>query len=737
MTELNKFYDEFYAVYQSEYNKLVDAGNIPNEKVSQFLASVPYDTSFSHFDRLSDRFPDLKYTYNFPKANISSVCFKMMSPETGIESAYAYLYCDENTPIFFCYSSALKSQDGEYRSRVIPYEQFEKHYATFIDFLAPIEELIVDKIEAGLITLFALFYQSRVKPGVKLRKFIDKKRLPIKFYMICWLVDYFNIHLGLEENHINPHYKQLIYSPDDSDVLSTLMENPNFYHIRQGFIALVQLYEDITTGERDPEKFRVVLSVGQKIIPITVMEVLSFGDINFGVWHEMYINTITTNMVMNLICPSFPLSGEYFYVQNVDENLFDNPAMWEKFEHSKIACKISDQLREIDKYNYVSGDLNRGPRTKQFLSLSKKIHESIINADSNICLTSLAICTVSEYTGRTVRDIPKLVKSNMYPMYQNLFSTLYFKKHIFEFIYALYCLNTKFGIMHGDLHLNNVTMCVNVNTVFDEKSYAVYVVGGTAYYFSHNGVFSTLIDFSRAILGDVNMLTEDFGQAFASTHTIRQQGLLLKLIEQHFPQLYSAHKDNLTTIVVKKFPEMFKIATSIDTFVLLSNFKAMFTLDENFKDVKTEKTLLDFIDEITDYVETSVSDNLVALLKDPTRTLTRWPHLEIIERFYSDHLLDDAFVAKKPKIIEIFNSNNDIKYDVQDPGTWNMVMKTDKVNELLAKYHQTELLKEMKTYEQFWHKYYGVDYSAGIKKLVQKYAEKEKNYIPIEPWMLE
>ena len=47
-----------------------------------------------------------------------------------------------------------------------------------------------------------------------------------------------------------------------------------------------------------------------------------------------------------------------------------------------------------------------------------------------------------------------------------------FQKYMFEIIYSLYCLNLR-GIIHGDLHLNNVTLNKK-NLNVKDNNYVIY-----------------------------------------------------------------------------------------------------------------------------------------------------------------------------------------------------------------------------------------------------------------------
>ena len=63
-------------------------------------------------------------------------------------------------------------------------------------------------------------------------------------------------------------------------------------------------------------------------------------------------------------------------------------------------------------------------------------------------MSNVALCTISEYVGRTIADIPHLItKTARYKkIYSNVFRIDYFRKYMFEIVYALYCANSKCGV---------------------------------------------------------------------------------------------------------------------------------------------------------------------------------------------------------------------------------------------------------------------------------------------------
>ncbi len=359
----------------------------------------------------------------------------------------------------------------------------------------------------------------------------------------------------------------------------------------------------------------------------------------------------------------------------------------------------------------------------------------------------------SEYVGRTLRDMPAIIqqarkissklKSDTHMVFTD---NGLFTKHMFEYIYAFYCMNTKLGIVHGDLHMNNTTINRLYNTKhvdgssFIANPHAVYIVNETAYCFPHLGMFSTIIDFSRAIIGDYKRVVDEFSIRYADMYFSDQNERVLQILFQYFPTLFEQHKDAITKLAQTNFPLMFKIMTAIDTYTIMTNIAAMFTIDTAFSKGKIDiapgaEALLR---KLIDHAELLVTTNILAALEGTISVPEdiEWPNLIILSEHFKSYILDDAKMKKYPaegpefNIIEIFNSNNEIQYEIEDYDTWGPLLSLDKAIELYKKYKlPAEKFNE-------WLAFKNYDEDAILQDLTAKYAQKEQDVLEFESWML-
>ena len=246
----------------------------------------------------------------------------------------------------------------------------------------------------------------------------------------------------------------------------------------------------------------------------------------------------------------------------------------------------------LEKNNARAG---QGPRlipiNDLFERLSNKIKTCIEYAESNIVLADIAILIHTEHVGRTLRDNPPLVQRwlaiNPEFVDRSLFSPVFFPKHLFEFAFALLSMNSRLKMTHGDLHLNNATIFKLFDTAQLERLFApsgkpkiAYVLGPQrAYVFEHIGLFSMLIDFSRAIIGDFGKLKRDFGIDFADQYFKHQNYRILHMLYQYFPNYTTKNKNKLLAAMLTNFDAFFRVITVVDMFVLARNLSSMFELE--------------------------------------------------------------------------------------------------------------------------------------------------------------
>jgi hypothetical protein len=485
---------------------------------------------------------------------------------------------------------------------------------------------------------------------------------------------------------------------------------------------------------------------GQKIFPISAIEVIKTEDINYNVWRELYITDICSNLVLNLISPSFPAAIGWFYIRNSNAILYDNAAMVQRYANSKIADKIISELLSIDKHNYVKNIKDFGPIDGRFGHLSELIHEDMVYADSELRMSNVSLCMLMEYVGRTLQDIPKIIlaKDMMQDYSYELdkpFSTLrIFEKILFEYIYALFCINSKSNLIHGDLHMNNVTiyqlhrkLIEKVNV--EDKRHVVYLIRDKCYIFPHIGLFAAIIDFSRGIIGDYGRIEHEFSPLYAEKYFSDQYMRVIDIISYHLPELFLAQSSIIKNITRSNFPLIFKILTLVDTITLSKNMQTLFTSEE-YMTIGIGEGIMPMIIS----VETLATTMLISYMKGAisgkytNATDIEWPNYTIISTIFASHLYSGSRLREEianMDIVDIFNENNPIAYDVSDYDQWGPILSTEQEEE----YRRKNKLKPDPVYTK-WKNIVRIDETENLKAIYDEYLTKDVDIVEYEPWML-
>lgn len=774
--------------YTAEYIGQLQLSSIQDQKIGRILQEKFYYTR-SHKNRITKNIQYLKYVYVFGRADIIVTCFKIILDEVNCIYAYLYSRCigqrisEESDRVehdlehlFICTGPTFHSQDGEYRARVISWKQYMDLMQKYEDTIAMVEALIVGKMIEGRMTFQVDFYYPVKCNATTIESFINNMRLPIYFFALCWICDYYEYNEKISPNHINPAYKLIIHdadNPDDKETFDEIIQKIGRDEYLSMKYRIEYAFPDINAGN----KYLSELGCGQKIIPMNAYEISAPNDICYSIWREIYLSSLTSNLVLNLLSPSFPFINNWFYIQNAHGGLFDNLAMHEKYDHSDIASGVAERLKAADEFNYVNHDRDEGPINKKFGRLSYKLYDAISYADRDIKLTDLAICITSEYVGRTLRDIPILVKNGAnIPDIDTVFGDPnIFRKHIFEFLYGFDCMNRNFGIIHGDFHLNNATIYRLYRMPTKESAHYIadpsiaYICDDDVYIFPHRGLFSMIIDFSRGIICDKEKLEHDFGPIYTEKYLIEQQTRIMSMIYHYFPKLVNAYNAKLSQLITVDLALAFKILTAIDTYVLANGLLTMFTTSPIFKNqpgivintsdasdissgtlsnIKLAANAIDLVTKISTSAEKFISMNLIAAMDGRiTCNDIPWFNRDMIKTHFRDFIytsnkaptLDASSINLNangpgtssqtiPTIIEIFNNNAKLNSNIDDYSTWGPLLNIDKENELRKKFGL-----ELDPIAVRWAEYRSHDESDIIDAITDKYKEKNPN---IDKWAL-
>ena len=288
-------------------------------------------------------------------------------------------------------------------------------------------------------------------------------------------------------------------------------------------------------------------------------------DPTIRVWREIIIWKLVSSLPMNLVTPGIPVYNLWFNINNSQSKLFNNPNM------------LSRHTSTPDENRFKQTDLS-----------------------------DISIAIICESTGSTINNTLIFHESEEYlKKNQDLFtSPIHFMKYIFEITYTLYCLNTRIGVIHIDLHLNNTTMNSLYQPYFDyeldilnvkpaENDVIIYHVGDELYYsFPHIIKYATVIDFSRSIVKPESIKDHLKAKHMYKKFVLNQTDIILKWYSRYMPDLFAEFQTEIKNACNTNFNMVFKLISAIDMYfhsVLLLKFFDKHTHITKHKSVDTIK----------------------------------------------------------------------------------------------------------------------------------------------------
>nr|SMH63309.1 Hypothetical protein FSTVLC9_274 [Faustovirus] len=730
-----KYAEKVIEYYYTEHKKLIHYDTI----AADLRDKIIYDENFfSSMERMTRQLQIINYLYLFPKSGTTCAYFSFHYENTKANYAFLYITTPDFTDAsldtaFICTGPTFKSQDGEYRHRMLPmsqvmrvFEQYKTQFDIFIDNrMAPLNK--------GKFTLsYEICNSIKFNDSDKLRGYIKDNRLDVVLLAATWFVDYYHQHYNIIENHVEQGYFKTILYPNEELFETIVSSVGGIDNYRTLISKLTRFYFDHPSAR---DKFYHV-ECGQKLTPMTIRETYNIGDISLMTWREMYFDRMCSDLVMNFITPCVPFVGQWLILQNTSPGIFDNFAMHERYKNSETARKIYEVLEKADKLTYIDGSRNSGFVNNTFARLAASINKSILMNDSNIRLSGLVLCKISEYVGRTWRDIPNILvnspakASNIHQM-MNDYDL--FAKHMFEYVYTLYCMNSKLGLMQGDLHINNATtfklygLFRGDGTLIVDNPYILYSVGDTDYLFPHYGVFSCVIDFSRAITNNYNRVAADYGKHFAHKFFKEQQNRLKSLYRKFFENMYNKYETQMEALIDGKFNLMFKIATGLDTLTIFSSLKNLFETDPAFKEFKLDKSYIHLVDKIAVKVESIIVENIRAALdgKLTDESKIEYPNYTILKSEFVDYEYKKikSSLPANYRIIDVFRYDNDLEYGSGNYSEYNPLLSLDGELNLMNK-----LSISSNAQVERWQRFKDTDETLDLELLTGKYARESEIY---------
>ncbi len=733
---------------QSRYKPNLKISSFTSQEVKEILKSVPFDKVYEYVEkqyRILGLLPDLPYKTNYidgmtkrlmgvltlktyyeiDSLSPNLVTFKIHDLTTKKEANYGFLFVFDFNSIpegikksiyfqryeyifrnyafmHFSFSHSMVSSDGEYRSRLIRWNDLMKAKMHFLNLWDDLTDYILSVIEPRGWTIYTnTFSSNAVKAGMpilnnELDQIVKTEVFPTLFLSATWFLTIYNHIIGLTEAHMNSDFYDIMFANLEEDVkfIKSLATKYGEEYLEKFRIALTVLPDPLFIA--DKTRF---LTVGFKMIPLNINESKNPFDIRYKPWRELYINNAISDLVINKITPGLPFHGSYYYVRNTRKGLYDNKSQFTRIKNSELAKEIVKDLvsaqrgamfamdiGRMEKYaidlinlsdpDETNEDLDQTTKAQteqkspyinaKFRALGEKIAQPIEYATDEIIMSDISLILVSEHVGRTVSDTIKLLEKNQqlnammgHPLTDGGYQ--YFAKYIFEILYTLLAVNKHFGLIHGDLHLNNATIGF-LHQKGPENSFVTYQLNkniDSMFVFPENSYYGCLIDFSRAIV-HVDyyeyLRNKSFPPGAKLSADMKRLAeydkyLLANIYNQHFKDSQNSIED-VRELGKNNFDKFFKLMTLIDVFMFCTRLSLVIT--------KSRKASF-LIGELAKESMTLIVEGVSLLIRGEDPATEEWPIEGLLKKHFSE-FMDRKKLNGNAKIIDSYVLDNALHF---------------------------------------------------------------------------
>jgi hypothetical protein len=651
----------------------------------------------------------LKYDFTLAKSKTISITIRAVSPTAVALIGFIHGDCSGKNfvPRLVSIGGAHTSTHGEVRKNVIQWQQFCNMWEKFADMTMAVEKMVVDRLQKTKLAFHADFYKPHgcTVEQDKLNEFVDNNRLSIKFFVCCWLFDFHLISTKRNANNLNSNYINLIKSYNNMEIWENVDQTR--YHDFMRVCA-----ESFNTGDVIPKgsNWHPVGAI-QKIRPVSYAEMTRVDDINMDLWREIYVMSRCSELVVNFVSQSFSCIGNWFFISSAHAQLFDSPAIKEKYTQSDIANKVAEQLQRADEYNANA--------TGPVADLVNTVHEAIALADKEVRLTQQAVCIISEWGGRTIINAyevsdTKNANSNIIRTFSD---HVYFAKHAFEFLHACASLHMQ-GIAHGDLSASKVVFQTQLYTYDHEKRKELFnnplcvFEHEDTYLFPEDGSHFMIISMASAIMEQTARLNTDHGVNFVERYlsdqlprAARQLKRVIgdKFNEAEFAKMYNENIHNA-----------FLACAAADIYHFFNTF--LVAVEESPR--KLPKESVDLCHKIRD----RAFEMFFKPVEKPATVIIK-------ELFTAFRIGPDYPVPANALIFNVFRRDLPLTWNLEDYDSWGPLINREEEFKLYQK-----IFKKPRPDQATWHKFMQMDETARLNEIARKYVESEAGIIDPVPF---
>lgn len=594
---------------------------------------------------------------------------------------------------------SLESVDGEYRNlfcNMWGFFKFQDHYPEiYKPILKYVKKLIMSRKYQFTRETFYSRIALKQEYDVDMDMHFETHEIVLVMFIQVWYISVYSKFFNIRETLTNSRYISFMdeYMEADLKFFQTLIAQ----HSTEDMTLIYKYLTNVCEAGKDNV---TNLGFGQKLTPLNLLEIQNPFNARFIPWREYLVSNALSQLVINNICQGFPIAVNWVYIKGANRDLYNNEIQYKRVDRSDQAKMIVKYLVKSQSYGYAVGKRHRnidetiGVVTEmlkdKFLVLNEKIGEAIDYGKNEIIMSDSSFMLISEYVGRTLFDSLKLCRN--YEKYNDAIGRpfngghKYFKKYIFDICYSLYTMYKKLGIIHGDLHLNNLTMYqpFNLTDKFKEvkKPYVAYVMGKKNEYcflLPSCGIQMMLIDFGRCFIDPkkvdklkIKNIPDRYPPVHEDEKDLFNKEQIERLLNQ-FLSVFSNFRDQeseLRILFNKRFNLVYKLLSVFDLYNVTKKLDTLFEVNHPDIVVPDNKCRF-FVKKIVDLCTTYLVSDMTKLLEDKhigDEFIDKLPIFNVILALFTPNLVNEEDLNNPPlndaSIIDIVFFNNEEKYDI-------------------------------------------------------------------------
>ena len=419
---------------------------------------------------------------------------------------------------------------------------------------------------------------------------------------------------------------------------------------------------------------------------------MSPNDLNLKTWRELNISQNVCDLVTNLICDYVPIFVQWTYLTGIDRSIYDNQSMHEKYKRSDVAYESIAELRK------ARGIMRDETYERNYYSEEYDAHmyESLEYAQSHLLLSNDAMLNIIEFVGVGMASLP-IYKPPIIEV-----------GNLFQLLYTVYCLHERMGVVHTDLHLNNMTFkFIPPYKQYRHLDYHTMFIADntnaddTTFIFK-NGMFNFfIIDFSRSIVGPEYEQYLDEANPERFYHD--QNDRVLKTIARYSQKFAETHQEQLKAAILTNLDYVVKILSLVDYISIGKNISGVFT--EYLPQISDEKLKANITKIITiaNDIYKFAQDRYITYLVEMCRSISsgeklpevKFSGLEILTKFFNEYTFTNLEYSsiKDCKFSSIQRFDNPMKYSISTYEKYPKFWQIDEVLKLKTPFVREELVK--------------------------------------------